>query len=298
MGLLLPHKSKITIHRDMLSVSPEVEHNPAGGGKRDEIKVFSQESRYRLFKLLHTLQFDKITFCTLTYPREFPDDVRVSKRHLKEYRRRFESLYGPIPAVWRLEFQKRGAPHYHLLYLDCPYIRVSEWSGLWADVVSSSSVNHRKSGVDVKLITGKSEAALIASYVAKYVGKVDDQATKNAPQKPGRWWGRWNIPEEVPVEVELYPDEVERLVAHMLGERKKNGFVPSNFQMCTVFGETQGTDLFQREVIHWLSRTIPAGRVSTRRRREKSTCENLEKVVNLVCSTKPNERQGFLGGIK
>jgi hypothetical protein len=249
MGLLLPHKRKLLIHKDMISLSIPTENQAVGGGDRSEIETFSRESRYRLLRCLHTLTFHHMTFITLTYPREFPTDSRIYKAHLKEYRRRFEERYGKIPGVWRLEFQKRGAPHYHILYLDAPFIPVREWSALWADVTHSKSENHRKNGVDLKLIVPGSESKLIAFYVAKYVGKVDETTAKNQQRKPGRWWGKWNVEEVQPIEVEIDLNEAIALVDEILSDRQSHGWEPIKKDSCTIFGENLGTGEFEKQVV-------------------------------------------------
>lgn len=249
MGLLLPHKRTLTVYRDMLTVSKGAGGDRVGGGERGEIKVFSAESRYRLFRLIHQLRFDKVTFCTLTYPADFPTDKKVYKAHLKEYRRRFERLYGKVAAVWRLEFQERGAPHYHIMYLDAPHIPILEWCRLWSDVIRTDDENHRKIGVDVKLVTGSSEKGLIASYLGKYVAKVDTTTTSETDRKPGRWWGKWNVEEPEPYVIPITDNEADLLVERLLLERNNDSWAPPDYSICTLFGENLGTDAFRRRVV-------------------------------------------------
>jgi hypothetical protein len=55
---------------------------------------------------------------SLTYPAGWfpvaPDGAAV-KRHLKLFRKRWESAWGePLRGAWKLEFQDRGAPHVHI----------------------------------------------------------------------------------------------------------------------------------------------------------------------------------------
>lgn len=250
MGLLLPHKSTISIYPDMVTVRPTNPNPKGGGGKRKQIEGFSEESRYRLFRMLHELTFERVTFITLTYPAEFPTEPRVYKAHLKEYRRRFERLYGPVRAVWRLEFQKRGAPHYHLMYLDAPFIPAADLSELWSNVTGSNDPNHRKIGVDVKLVTSRNEGALVASYLAKYVGKPTLEGANNGNNKVGRWWGRWNIEESHPVEIEVGSGTASNLVAQLLGPDAGGGkWRPVDISACTVFGDSMGCDKYREHVL-------------------------------------------------
>lgn len=249
MGLLLPHKSTAYIYPDMVSIVDGTGGTPAGGGKRGEIKVFSPDSRYRLFRLLHQLKFDRVTFCTLTYPADFPTDKKIYKAHLKEYRRRFERTYGKIKGVWRLEFQERGAPHYHIMYLDCPFIPIEEWCNLWSNVIGTDDPNHRKIGVDIKLITEGTESKLIASYLGKYVAKVDQTDLSKTVQKPGRWWGKWNIDDPTPIEIQMDLNEAIAFVEETLQEMNYQGWEPLDKKRCTLFGGGMGTDDFENRTV-------------------------------------------------
>jgi hypothetical protein len=258
MGLLLSHKRKLRIYPDMLTVAGEGDFEHTGGGLRDEIKVFSAASRYRLFRTLHKLEFKTVTFCTLTYPGEYPTDSRIYKAHLKEYRRRFEIWYGKTPAVWRLEFQKRGAPHYHIMYLDAPFIPIRDWCELWHDVIHSNDPAHLINGVDVKLVTGGSESALVASYLAKYVAKVDDRLSDCMRVKIGRWWGKWNIKEEQPIEVECLDYQAGQVVDRLINARKKQAWYPVDNTLCSVLGETMGTNDFRKLAIGFILEVLQA----------------------------------------
>lgn len=249
MGLLLPHKRTLRVYPDMVSVSGGVGEGLTGGGERGEIKVFSPESRYRLFRLLHQITFDRVTFCTLTYPADFPTDKKVYKAHLKEYRRRFERTYGKLRAVWRLEFQERGAPHYHIMYLDAPFIPIEEWCNLWSNVIGTDDLNHRKIGVDVKLVTNGTEKGLIVAYLGKYVAKVDNSSAYEGDRKPGRWWGKWNIVDPTPIEIECDLNEAIAFVEETLADRTNQGWEPLDKKQCTLFGERLGTDDFEHRTV-------------------------------------------------
>ena len=245
MGLLLTHKRKLRVWGDMMSVSGVNDGDRSGGGKRGEVKVFSRESRYRLFRLLHTLTFERVTFLTLTYPDVFPVDSKVYKGHLCEFHRKFEVQWPGIQGVWRLEFQKRGAPHFHIMLLDCPYVDVGELCWMWKSTCHTWDMAHELLGVDLKLISDSRQEALIASYLAKYIAKVDEEDLKNDKHHAGRWWGKWNIEEPAPMEFEISDREAQRIVAFVLGARVGNqGWQPVDPTLCTVFGCRLGSSEF------------------------------------------------------
>jgi hypothetical protein len=84
-----------------------------GGGKREAVSSFSEDSRRRFkFLLRNTESFWKV-WIDLTYP-GVPTCGREIKRHLKNFRWHLK-VYGVKAVAWRLEFQERGSPHYHLL---------------------------------------------------------------------------------------------------------------------------------------------------------------------------------------
>jgi len=260
MGLLLPHKSKIQVYRDMLTISTAgvVEHK--GGGARGEIKVFSPESRLRLFKLLHQIKFNSVTFVTLTYPDEFPDWKEKYKYDLKRFRALTETRWGKIPAIWRLEFQERGAPHFHIMYFDAPFIPVQEWNVIWA-VISDrkNKKTPRGNALDLKFTKDAKEQKLIAYYLSKYIAKID---TNNLPGgvKPGRFWGRWNIEDPEPIELELTNSYAYQIAQTMIKVRKFEAYEPESLLNCTLMGETMGKDDFQKLVLTLSPKVVQWGK--------------------------------------
>ena len=230
----------------MFSVSGIQDGEHLGGGKRGEVQVFSAGSRYRLFRLLHQLTFKTVTFITLTYPDDFPTSSKVYKSNLVEFHRKFEIAWPGVQAVWRLEFQKRGAPHFHIMFLDCPFVPIGELLWMWKSTCHTWDMAHELLGVDLKLITDASQEALIASYLSKYIAKVDSQEIKSHERKCGRWWGKWNIVEPEPFECEISDREAERIVDIALGARLGNqGWRPLDGTLCTVFGSNLGSGSYR-----------------------------------------------------
>lgn len=85
--------------------------------KRGERKVISMFTKKSLMRLIQTMECTDIQFksmITLTYPNDYPTNLADVKMDLKVYcqwlRRNFDTEY-----LWFLEFQKRGAPHIHVL---------------------------------------------------------------------------------------------------------------------------------------------------------------------------------------
>ena len=93
-----------------------------GGGIRDRVRGFSRTSRRNLLRHLASINRSafrafkgRMIFVTLTYPKDYPEDPELCKRHLKALRKRLQREYGSFAAFWRLGIQRRGAWHFHLL---------------------------------------------------------------------------------------------------------------------------------------------------------------------------------------
>ena len=244
-SLILSHKRKLRVWNDMFSVSGIQEDERSGGGKRGEVEVFSADSRYRLFRLLHQVSFKEVCFMTLTYPEEFPINPRVYKANLKEFHRKFEVEYPGVQAIWRLEFQKRGAPHYHLMILDWRPGDDGEVEWMWKCTCHTWDMAHELLGVNYELIVDGNQQSLIAHYLAKYIAKVDQTEVKNAIVKCGRWWGKWNITCPTPMEFEISDWQAQRIVTVALDSRVGNQrWEPLDATICTVFGGSMGGGLF------------------------------------------------------
>jgi hypothetical protein len=158
-----------------------------GGGKRGEIREFSSASRRRLMALM--AQIDRTScrrrplFITLTYPAKFPRSARIYKAHLRSFLARFNRRYPHVPIIWRLEFQARGAPHFHLMVFT-PWFIPWQWvAGAWYDATGRSDVYTLLAGTETRAVrTWRG----VMFYAAKYMSK-----TTALPdgQRPGRLWG-------------------------------------------------------------------------------------------------------------
>ena len=191
-----------------------------GGGVRKPITTFSAPSRRLFMRRLGALPVHGLlaksdcVLVGLTYPAEFPG-ARASKRHLKMLRDRLRREYGDrFCGGWKLEPQKRGAPHYHFLgfleRLPVPsgearyaFLRdgravscgadLDAFTGwlhqAWWEIVGEGSVAHYLHGVDVQVVENPDR---VGAYVAKYVGKALDSLGEVEWREPGRFWGLLN----------------------------------------------------------------------------------------------------------
>lgn len=156
--------------------------------KRSIITEFSQASRRRFGRMLATLDpTQPMHFMTLTFSENFPD-VATAKRHLRTFFKRIQRIAPEVVAIWKLEFQRRGAPHFHLLLLNWHYIDQARLLSMWQDVCKDKNIRH----LDIRTVHGDKQRAL--RYIAKYMRKkglfTNDAYLAAYPESTiGRFWG-------------------------------------------------------------------------------------------------------------
>ncbi len=193
------------------------------------IREFSPRSRRRLREAVAEIDWAdavrsvseatgqpaRLMFVMLSYPgdwRRWAPDPDACVDHLealyKRLARKLSKRLGVtvrVPCVWKREFQRRGAPHFHLV-LVVPQVLDEEplrnWlSREWYDVVGSGDIRHLRAGIRVDAVRGfdASDPARIASYLAGYLGpdeRLGDKEVQHrvpegwctASGSVGRWW--------------------------------------------------------------------------------------------------------------
>lgn len=147
---------------------------------RGSISGFSASSRRRLLRLLSTVRTSALPparFVTLTWHRVPPDWLHDARAFLQYIRRR-GGLY-----LWRLEAQRRGAPHYHLIVW-CADWDSADAAATWNRIAAHGSEAHAEHGYD----EAEMEAyAQVFAYVAKYLAKRDRRVPPSLRGR--RIWG-------------------------------------------------------------------------------------------------------------
>lgn len=221
----------------------------APGGRRGVIRELSDAARDRLADRAATLDaqgHEPEVMVTLTSPANWEqiyvcdqdgvslDGGRIFKAQLKAFRKRLERFLARLgiaswSVLWFLEFQKRGAPHVHLLVFGCsmpePVRRaLRSWCGrAWSSVVGNPDPvelsKHQRAGTQVARMKKKH-----FGYAKKYASKMEQKEVPDDFRHVGRFWGCWNYstPESVVLDVDysrLNSDEsawVRRLVSQVL----------------------------------------------------------------------------------
>jgi hypothetical protein len=245
-----------------------------------EITGWSRKSRANMVRALCELDYRPMldnptrlpAMITLTYPADWlavAPNGAVVKDHLDALRKRYKRAWGryaPCPdpggpghrrhredrdcwhgedlvAVWKLEFQRRGAPHFHLLMVPphgtarVPEARAradarvgagmafKQWlSAVWADIVGADDrlvdengdterAKHLRAGTGVDFQEGLRayDPKRVAVYFTKHGSFAAKEYQNCVPpewrepgQGPGRFWGYWKLQRRTAA-VELEP---------------------------------------------------------------------------------------------
>lgn len=168
--------------------------------KRAEVKEFSKKARNRLAFVAANTDVDFRTLITLTYPGRYESDGKTVKRHLRAFLMRLRRSDRANSYLWFLEFQKRGAPHFHIL-ITTPFhpAMIGFVADAWYEIVDGKDPKHLSAGTRVEAVRNQDGAR---RYALKYAGKMRQKRVPADYRNCGRFFGysRDVKPQEVHVE--------------------------------------------------------------------------------------------------
>jgi hypothetical protein len=172
---------------------------------------FSAASRFRLLKILNTIDFVEASptwFVTLTYP-DWPKAPVAKETNIHRYviNRYIEKYLGEkVSIIWRLEWMPRQTgknvglymPHFHLMIFRANHLDELHVAESWQKTLGVEEYLQTKV---IKMVNERQ----VGYYVAKYCAKVEDgildiAAYLNKPK--GRHWGLMR-PKLLPVHQEV-----------------------------------------------------------------------------------------------
>jgi hypothetical protein len=223
-----PQGSRFQLSTVNLEGQPEKE----SGGKRGRCGAFGRKSRARLLQYMATVRADVLPwFLTLTYPADWPLEWNSWKYHLERFTHHFlcrdsDGLRLPVGAVWKLEPQQRGAPHFHAIvygYSAETHRSVNELRAAWSKVIGTNCPHHSKYGLDFN--PARSIRGVMAYAGKRYLGKT--VVLPEGWEHVGRYWGvvgRKHVPVSASVSATLTAygwSRVKRLMRRTLHARGK-----------------------------------------------------------------------------
>lgn len=154
--------------------------------KRGTIGGFSRKARTRMMELCAKIRSDApALFVTLTYPRTWPGEASRWKRDLDAFGKWLRRTVPAASAVWKLEPQERGAPHFHLLVWGVAYLAHNLIAQRWFEIVGSGDTSHRAAGTSIERVRS---ARGVRRYASKsYMGK--ELVLPAGWDRVGKFWG-------------------------------------------------------------------------------------------------------------
>jgi hypothetical protein len=173
---------KVSVKRRSKGENSGKEAVSTGGGERGKIKKYTKSSHKNFIEKLSNSIHQMEIIIHLTYPADYPTDGKIIKYHRKRFvqwiNRTHDGGY-----IWCLEFQKRGAPHFHVLVdRQIPYQEVAE---KWYDIVDSEDEKHLEAGTSVESIRNKEG---MKWYMADYLSKWQQKQVPDDYVNVGRFW--------------------------------------------------------------------------------------------------------------
>lgn len=160
-------------------------------GKRSKVKEFSEAARKRLAFTAANTQIDFTSMITLTYPRLYPQNGKLVKRDRKVFLQWLITRCEGCSYLWFIEFQRRGAPHFHILFTERIGNAVSyrrfQWevSSTWNRIVKGD-IDHLKVGTRTERLRSPEGGR---HYAVKYAVKMKQKLVPAAYENVGRFYG-------------------------------------------------------------------------------------------------------------
>jgi hypothetical protein len=237
----------------------------AEGSGRGLILYWSRKSRVNMIRVLAELDYTPLVapgrvpgIGTLTLPGDWQTVAPTGaefKKLVYAFKRRWLRAWGEsVMAPWKMEFQRRGAPHLHFATSIEPGARAGEmrmlgqryrpavgdgeyfrqWlSSTWADVVNHPDpvqrLNNERAGTNWEEDFSLRDPKRASVYFAKY-SVTKDKEYQNMPpaewrgQSVGRFWGYWGL-ERATATVILTLDEQVMLARTLRRHARARGVV-------------------------------------------------------------------------
>lgn len=225
--------ASIDVYPSCVKIRPKrvtAQQAPVPTTGRGKISGFSPASRRRLMDVLLRIDWAKRTassphtnqantfFITLTYGDEYPTEFTDYKTDLRTLQKRLERHWFKEDAyglIWKLEFQQRGAPHYHMVlftYQELPTKELLAWvSSNWAEIITNrmgydqtyqetvrsvhAGEKSHKGRCVLPAYSDGDDCTRLVNYLSKYMAKPFEfvnHEDESIQLLTGRCWGVWH----------------------------------------------------------------------------------------------------------
>jgi len=198
--------------------------------KRGRISTFTGEASRRLRNTMAQIKRDTLPcFVTLTYPKDFSFDGKQWKRDLDTFLKRLGRKFSNVSGIWKLEPQKRGAPHYHLIVWGVPCEELQDYVPLaWYKIAGGGDLDHLLwhlgvlHGVDEHCVERVRTPKAMYAYVCKYIAKSVAEKWGNV----GKWWGIF-FRDKLPFGEKVIFDVTDKKVLEIMRYFRRFGHIKS-----------------------------------------------------------------------
>lgn len=195
--------------RGLVMVRKGPKQNKYRSGVRKPIDRLSKRALSNLIFLANNTKAKFQSFVTLTYGLQYPISGRETKSDLNRFLVNFRRVYPGESYIWVMEFQKRGAPHFHIMTTvplsENPRKHRRAIAEMWVravlgkgdreycDLATLQKVNLRARMMavhehesQIKELWSKDGAVW---YIAKYATKLHQKEVPEQFRSVGRFWG-------------------------------------------------------------------------------------------------------------
>ena len=228
---------------------------PALGTLRGIVTGWTARSKYRLALAVATIEWPStpLTFVTLTYPRHFEADPAIWKEHLRRYEIAWARRWGQPRGVWAMEFQRRGAPHFHLALVAPTGVKLAllrRWSAhVWYEIAGHGDERHLHQHMKPDHCKRADGPRGLIGYLRRELGKEAQKSlpdwlaegSDGEPRGAGRWWGIWGFERttrSAPVTAGEY-QPIRRLLRRLLRGRGVGGRPGWKWECRTLFDKAR-----------------------------------------------------------
>lgn len=208
-GMINSLVKEIEIYRNGVAVvkrraTPSEEPPPRGD--RKPIKYLSSKARSKMLYTISVTEVEFKTILTLTYPKIYPMDGTIVKDHLRRMVQEIRRIW-KVEVFWFIEFQLRGAPHFHIFTTDTEINDRSRrrMASTWARVIGLRDdgrymgvYGNERIDMNVDVVSVHSHERAwerirssegCVRYAAKYALKTEQKFVPLCYQDVGRFWG-------------------------------------------------------------------------------------------------------------